>query len=143
MRNFIIKWNSTVHFTHTDVIFPPSIARIISLSLCKSYYGYQCLFFFHKKGKKKRYSRFDVETKLTHWFLFFISVKFPRVANIHFLQSASNYVIRENFSKKKKTKSHLKNLRIRIKKIFYRFILFWISWKFWFPFWKVRDNLIR
>lgn len=101
MRNFIIKWNSTVHFTHTDVIFPPSIARIISLSLCKSYYGYQCLFFFHKKGKKKRYSRFDVETKLTHWFLFFISVKFPRVANIHFLQSASNYVIRENFSKKK------------------------------------------
>lgn len=99
--------------------------------------------FFSQKRKKKRYSRFDVETKLTHWFLFFISVKFPRVANIHFLQSASNYVIRENFSKKKKTKSHLKNLRIRIKKIFYRFILFWISWKFRFPFWKVRDNLIR
>lgn len=76
--------------------------------------------FFHKKGKKKRYSRFDVETKLTHWFLFFISVKFPRVANIHFLQSASNYVIRENFSKKKKkkTKSHLKNLRIRRDKNF-------------------------
>lgn len=76
--------------------------------------------FFHKKGKKKRYSRFDVETKLMHWFLFFISVKFPRVANIHFLQSASNYVIRENFSKKKKkkTKSHLKNLRIRRDKNF-------------------------
>lgn len=78
-----------------------------SLSLCKSYYGCQCLFFF---TKKKIFSLINTETKLTHdFYIFFISVKFPRAANIHFLQSTSNYIIRENVSKKKK-----KNRRNRI-----------------------------
>lgn len=80
-----------------------------SLCLCKSYYGCQCLFFFFTK-KKKILSLMNAETKLTHdFYIFFISVKFSRAANIHFLQSTSNYIIRENVSKKKK-----KNRRNRI-----------------------------
>lgn len=86
------------------------------------------VYFFSQK-KKKRYSRFDVETKLTHdFYIFFISVKFP--ANIHFLQSTSNYIIRENVSKKKKKTNEIafKKANLRVSnsylKIFYHFILF-------------------
>lgn len=103
-----------------------------SLSLCKSYYGCQCLFFF---TKKKILSLINTETKLTHdFYIFFISVKFPRAANIHFLQSTSNYIIRENVSKKKKKtdeiafKNQIFEFQIRVK------ILFLISWKFRLPF---------
>lgn len=121
-----------MNFTQIDVIFSPSIARIILSVYAKVIMDVNVYFF---SQKKKILSLINTETKLTHdFYIFFISVKFPRAANIHFLQSTSNYIIRENVSKKKKKtdeiafKNQIFEFQIRVK------ILFLISWKFRFPF---------
>lgn len=91
-----------MNFTQIDVIFSPSIARIILSVYAKVIMDVNVYFF---SQKKKILSLINTETKLTHdFYIFFISVKFPRAANIHFLQSTSNYIIRENVSKKKKNR---------------------------------------
>lgn len=121
-----------MNFTQIDVIFSPSIARIILSVYAKVIMDVNVYFF---SQKKKIFSLINTETKLTHdFYIFFISVKFPRAANIHFLQSTSNYIIRENVSKKKKKtdeiafKNQIFEFQIRVK------ILFLISWKFRLPF---------
>lgn len=121
-----------MNFTQIDVIFSPSIARIILSVYAKVIMDVNVYFF---SQKKKILSLINTETKLTHdFYIFFISVKFPRAANIHFLQSTSNYIIRENVSKKKKKtdeiafKNQIFEFQIRVK------ILFLISWKFRLPF---------